>query len=165
MGDTLHQFLNSLPDWLHIFTISMLPVVELRGAIPYGLIFTDLSTIQVFLLSLAGNMLPAPLVLFLADGIFNMMLQSKNDKIVRFANHVKEKNLRKSDKIKKYTYLGLIMFIAVPLPGTGVWTGCIIAALLRLEPLKSVFAALAGATIAGIIVTALVKTGIMLVTA
>jgi uncharacterized membrane protein len=161
----MQEFLNSLPDWLHIFVISMLPVVELRGGIPYGLIFTDLSTLQVFLLSLAGNMAPAPVIVYLADGIFNMMLRAKNDKIVRFASHVKERNMRKSAKIQKYTFWGLILFIAMPLPGTGVWTGCLIAALLRLEPGKSILAALAGATLAGIAVTALVKTGILLVAA
>jgi uncharacterized membrane protein len=161
----MQQFLSSLPDWLHIFIISMLPVVELRAAIPYGLIFTNLSTAQVFLISLAGNMIPAPLILYLANGIFNQMLHAKNEKIVRFANRVKEKNMRKSARIKKYTFLGLMMFIAIPLPGTGVWTGCTIAAFLRFDPIKSILAALIGATIAGIVVTVLVKTGILLVTA
>jgi uncharacterized membrane protein len=161
----MQEFLNSLPDWLHIFIISMLPVVELRAAIPYGLIFTNLSAVQVFLISLAGNMLPAPLILYLADGIFNMILKSKNNGVVRFAERVKDKNMRKSARIKKLYVLGADHVHRRSDSRPGVWTGCTIAALLRLEPLKSVLAALVGATIAGIVVTLLVKTGIMLVTA
>lgn len=163
MIEAINSFFNNFPDWLHVFFISAVPVIELRGAIPYGILLLDMNYLSVLLFSILGSFLPAPLILYLGENILTKMAGSKNKRISRFAVKLRENSLRKRGKIEKFTYIGLFLFIAIPLPGTGVWTGCIIAALLNLNPLKSMLASLCGAAIAGVIVTALVEGGILLV--
>ena len=125
MTEAIHSFFNIFPDWLHVLLISAVPIVELRGAIPYGILLLDMNAISVFLLSVAGSMIPAPFILFLAKWVIDKMLSSKNEKISRFADKVRAHGLKKSGKIEKYSYLGLFIFIAIPLPGTGVWLSLI----------------------------------------
>lgn len=163
MVEAINSFFNVLPDWLHVFLISAIPIIELRGAIPFGIILLDMHYLSVLLFSILGSMLPAPFILYLGESILTKMAGMKNKYISKFAVNLREKSLRKGGKIEKFTYIGLMLFIAIPLPGTGVWTGCIIAALLNLDPVKSMVASFFGTAIAGIIVTALVEGGILIV--
>lgn len=163
MVEAINSFFNIFPDWLHVFFISAVPIIELRGAIPYGILLLDMHYLSVLFFSILGSMLPAPFILYLGENILTKMAGMKSKRISRFAIKLRENSLRKGGKIEKFTYIGLMLFIAVPLPGTGVWTGCLIAALLNLNPVKSILASFCGTAIAGIIVTTLVEGGILLV--
>ena len=163
MIQSINNFLSALPNFVHIFIISAMPVIELRGAIPYGALLLQMNVYEVFFLSVLGSLVPAPILLFGGKFIFDKLENSKYDALATFITRLKARSIKKGEKIVKYTYLGLMLFIAIPLPGTGVWTGCIVAALLRLNPIKALLSAFAGTTIAGIIVSFLVATGTMLV--
>ncbi len=131
-----------------IFLISLMPILELRG----GLIAASLMDIpmwRAFLVCLVANILVIPLVLFLMEGIMNLL--SKWEPLGKLINWFKEKTLKKKDIIEKYGYLGIMLFVAVPLPGSGAWTGCLLAILLGLDKKKSFLAALLGVFIAGVI--------------
>lgn len=162
MVDSINAFLSGIPGWLHIIVISMLPIIELRGALPYGVFVLKMPILHVILLSVIGNMIPAPFIVYLAKYIIDKMLTSKNEKIVKLATYLRDRSLKRSEKIEKYTFWGLVMFVGVPLPGTGAWTGSLIASLLQLDQKKSLFAVLLGVVMAGVIVSVLIKTGIML---
>ena len=119
-----------------VFIISLLPVLELRG----GLIAATLLKVEpvvAYIISIIGNILPVPFILLFIKKIIEWMGKSKINifkKIVKFLHKKVEKN---KDKIEKYGYLGLVLFVGVPLPGTGAWTGCLVAALLDMDRKKS----------------------------
>lgn len=142
---------NLPPQWL-VVIVSAMPVSELRGAIPIG-IMLGLTPVKVFVLAVIGNLLPVlPLLYFLEP------VSEKLRKILffkKFFDWLFERTRKKSKIIEKYELLGLIILVAIPLPMTGAWTGCIAASLLRLEKKLSFFAVGAGVTIAAIIVTVL----------
>lgn len=162
MVDAINSFLSSVPDWFHVIVISMLPIIELRGALPYGVFVLKMPIMKVFGLSVIGNLIPAPFIIYLAKFFIDKMLESENEKIVKFASYLRDRGLKRSEQIEKYTFWGLVLFVGVPLPGTGAWTGSLIASLLQLDQKKSVFAVVVGVLMAGCIVSALIKTGIML---
>lgn len=128
--------------------ISLLPILELRG----GLIAAALLNIKplpAFLVCFLANVLIIPFVLFLMESILNLL--SKVSFIKKIIDWLKNKTLKKKDTIEKYGYLGIFLFVAVPLPGSGAWTGCLLAVLLNLDKKKSFLAALLGVLLAGII--------------
>jgi uncharacterized membrane protein len=125
-----------------------MPILELRG----GLIAASLLNMKALpslIVCLIANILIIPFVLFLMEGIFNLLSKIKVCK--RAIEWWKNKALSKKDIIEKYGYLGIMLFVAVPLPGSGAWTGCLIAVLLGLDKKKSFVAALLGVVIAAII--------------
>lgn len=131
-----------------IFVISLMPILELRG----GLIAASLlniSPIGAFFVCLLANMLIIPFVLFLMETILNFLSNFK--KIGAVIDWWKKKALKKKDTIEKYGFLGIMLFVAIPLPGSGAWTGCLLAVLLGLDKKKSFLAAILGVLIAGII--------------
>lgn len=136
---------------LKVFLLSAVPIVEQRGAIPLGINVYDLNPALVFLVSFLGSMLPAPFILLLFNKIFEWMKKYKFfSKINEFIEKKIEKN---SAKLQKYEEIGLITFIAIPLPTTGVWTGSAVAAFLKLNFKKSMFCAAVGALISAFILT------------
>ncbi len=146
--------LQSITDLLSSeFTVlftAMLPVIELRGAIPVG-ISLGMSPVHAFIVSFLGSMIPVPFILFTIRPIFNWM---KRTKLFRETiNRVTEKSLNKSGKIQKYGVWGLLLFVAIPLPGTGVWSGSLAAALLNLRFKWAFPAILVGNLIAGLLIT------------
>ncbi len=152
MNDVLVNFFSSLPPEWVIVIIAALPVSELRGAIPAGILY-GMAPLKVFFLSVAGNMLPIlPLLYFLEPvsaklrsvGIFK-----------RFFDWLFERTRKKSDLIEKYELIGLMLFVAVPLPMTGAWTGSIAASLFNLDKKRSFLAVTAGVFIAAVIVMVL----------
>lgn len=138
-------------EWI-IFIISLFPILELRG----GLIAAGLLGVpwaKAFAICFVGNMLPVPFILLFIRKIFEVMKRSKAfEKIVIKMEKKAEKN---SEKVKKYELLGLFLLVAIPLPGTGAWTGALVAALMDIRLKKSIPAIALGVVAAGLIVSAL----------
>ena len=132
-----------------VLLTAALPVIELRGAIPVGVAY-GMSPIHAALVSFAGSMLPVPFILFLIRPIFNAM--KKTPLFENTVNRLIHKSDKKSARIKKYGWVGLLIFVAIPLPGTGVWSGSLAAALLDMRFKKAFPAILVGNMIAAIIV-------------
>ena len=152
-------FLEIVGKELCVFFCSMLPVIELRGAIPlaYGL---ELPWWQAYLISVLGNLLPVPFILLFINAIIKWMAASKVKFFNKIAQYLLKKVEKKRDKIEKYSFWGLCIFIAIPLPVTGAWTGSLVAAVVGMKPWKAFLSALCGVLIAGAIVTIIVYGGI-----
>ena len=144
-------------NYFWIFMLAATPIWELRGAIPAGIFAFDLPWGWVLIVSLIGNIFPVPLILLFLDPISNFLCQfPRMEKIIRW---VFERTRRKGELVTKYERIGLMVFVAVPFPGTGAWTGSLIAFLLGMD-LKSAFLPIAlGVLIAGVIVVALCLMG------
>ena len=135
-----------------VLIASALPVLELRGAIPLG-ISLGLEPWYAFFLSMVGSMLPVPFLYFGIRPVFRLLM--KQDFFEKHLGRLMKKTSEKSDKIVKYGFWGLLIFVAIPLPGTGVWTGTLAAVLLDMR-FKIAFPSLfLGDLGAGIIVTML----------
>lgn len=124
-----------------VFVISMIPILELRG----GLLAASLlkiSAARALPICIAGNIIPIPFILLFIRQIFKWMKKTRlfHGLIVRMENRA----MGKSDQIKKYEFLGLLLFVGIPLPGTGAWTGALIASLLEVDIKKSSLAILCG---------------------
>ena len=155
------NLLNFLPDWFEIIVISAIPVIELRGSIPLGILAYQLPYLQTYFLGVVGSLIPAPFILLFIPAILQWMAGTKIfGSLAEWAIH---KGIKKSDHIARYEFWGLFLFVAIPLPGTGVWTGCLVASLLGLDFKRSMLAVTLGTMTAGIIVTFLVAGGLLLV--
>jgi uncharacterized membrane protein len=143
--------LSALPDWLIVIIISMLPFIELRLALPIAILGFNMNPIFAFFLCISANMLPVPFILMLL-GAGERWIR-KYDFWSRFLDRIFERTRRRaSDKIEKYETLGLMLFVGIPLPVTGAWTGALIAYLFDLDKTKSFMAIFGGVLIAGIII-------------
>lgn len=147
--DTLNS--HGVSPHIITFLISMIPLLELRGSIIVAGGLLKLPFIQTYIVSVLGNMLPIPFILIFIKSIFKWMKNSKH--LHKFPDWLEKKALSKSDQIEKYGYLGLFLFVAIPLPGTGAWTGALISVLLGLKPKKSFLFILLGVMTAGVIMT------------
>ncbi|MBP5154221.1 MAG: small multi-drug export protein [Lachnospiraceae bacterium] len=143
--NTLMAWLQGLPPSLIVFLVSMVPLIELRG----GLIAAALLRMPVWegvLWCLLGNMIPVPLILLFITPLFNWM---KTTKLFRpMVEKMEQRSLGKSEKIQKYEFWGLVLFVGIPLPGTGAWTGSLIAALLGIRFRKALPAVYLGLLVA-----------------
>ena len=154
MTDSLINWFSStlsfMPKELVVFIISMIPILELRG----GLIAASLlgiGMVKAVFLCIVGNIIPIPFILFFITPIFNWM---KKTKLFRpMVEKLEKKSMAKSDQIQKYEFWGLALFVGVPLPGTGAWTGALIASLLGIKTKKASLAILLGLMMATIIMT------------
>ena len=132
--------------------MSAVPLIEQRGAIPYG-IFSGQPAWLVFLVSLVGSILPVPFILLLFNQIYQWLLKWQFfDRVVK---HIDKKIAKNQATFEKYEELALIIFIAIPLPTTGLWTGSAIASFLKLDFKKSLFCAVLGGIVSATIITAL----------
>ena len=134
-----------------IFLISMLPVVELRGAIPVGAAIGlpwDLNMI----VSIVGNLLPVPFILLFSVKAFEFM--KKHNILVKFIEKIENRAKKRSEGLATGEFIGLMLFVAIPFPGTGAWTGALIAALLQFERKRSFIYITLGVLIAAAIMTA-----------
>lgn len=136
---------------LKVFLLSMVPLVEQRGAIPWGILGENLSPVMVFFLSLFGSLLPAPFVFLLSGKILDIARKFKW--LDWFTKFVDKKLQKGSKKLEKYKEIGLITFIGIPLPTTGIWTGSAVAAFLGLSFKKSMICAFFGGVVSAIIIT------------
>lgn len=139
------------------FFISMVPVIELRGAIPYGLA-RDLEPWLCYLLSVLGNMIPVPLILLFVRKVFAWM--KRYPKLRSIAQRFEARAAKKSGKVRKSESIGLCLLVAVPLPGTGAWTGALVAALMEMRLKTAIPVIFLGVLIAGLIVTLVCTLGI-----
>lgn len=139
-----------MSEELKVFIVAAMPLSELRGAIPLG-VSLGLSPIESTIISILGNSIIVPFLLKLLEPVMNFLENTKLfSKAVAW---VKNRTLKRSrDKIEKYSILGLFILVAIPLPTTGAWTGCIAATLLKLNFKKALTAIISGVIMAGIIV-------------
>ena len=145
-------FLETVGEELCVFFCSMLPIIELRGAIPLGAGF-GLPWWQTYLIAIVGNMLPVPIILLFVKSVLTWMKGCKIKFFNRIANKMFEKAEKNREKIEKYAFWGLTLFVAIPLPATGAWTGTLVAALFDMKFWKSFLSALIGVMIAGVVMT------------
>lgn len=128
--------------------LSMLPIIELRGGLIAAALL-NLEGVLSFIVCYIFNLLPIPFILLLITWIFK---QFKKTKILgKFVDKMEEKVDKKKGQIEKYGYWGLFLFVAIPLPGTGAWTGALIAAVLEMDKKKSFVAIALGVAVAGLI--------------
>ena len=137
-----------------IFLISMVPILELRGGLlAAGPAFLDVPMWQAIPICIVGNIIPVPFILLLITPIFNWMKGTKYLKPM--VEKLEAKAMSKSDRIEKYEFWGLVVFVGIPLPGTGAWTGSLIAALLGIKFRKAFPAVILGIFMATVIMTVL----------
>lgn len=140
---------NLSVEWATLL-ISMLPIVELRGGIPFG-IAMGLEWPVALLLGVIGNMLPVPFVIWLIRPILNLLRKCKCfAKIVAWQERKMQKH---SKKVARYSMLGLFFFVAIPLPGTGAWTGAMVADFLEMKMWPSLISIACGVLVAAVLVT------------
>ncbi|AYA99222.1 COG2426 family protein [Lachnoanaerobaculum umeaense] len=135
---------------LIVFIISMLPILELRG----GLIAASLlglPPIESYLIAILGNIIPVPFILLLMNKMLKAMEKSRFKIFNKIHSFLHKKIMKNKDSIEKYGFWGLVLFVGIPLPGTGAWTGSIIAAFLEMDRKKAFFAILLGMLMASII--------------
>lgn len=144
--------------FLHTLIMSMTPVVELRGAIPFGLAM-GLEPATCYLAAVIGNSIPIPFIILLIEHVFQIM-RNMSPKFGRLVDKMERRAQEKSDVVNKYAMWGLVLLVAIPLPGTGAWTGSLVAALMNIPLRKSGPACFLGVLIAGAIVMA-VSTGVI----
>ena len=149
--------------YLTIFLISMVPIIELRGAIPYAIAY-KLPLLPSYIICIIGNMLPVPFIFFFARKILEWGSKSKSKSIARIARIFNNKGERGKEKLlaksARSIYIALLLFVGIPLPGTGAWTGTLAASFLDLDFRKSVIAVICGVILAGIIL-GLVSSGVV----
>ena len=138
--------------FLIVFLISMVPLVELRVAVPYA-IAEGLPVLQSYIVAIVGNMLPVPIIFFFARKVLEW---GKDKKVIgKFFTFCLEKGHKGGEKLKekagKGLYFALFLFVGIPLPGTGAWTGTLAASILDMEFKKSIAAVMSGVVLAGII--------------
>lgn len=145
-----------IKKYLLVFLISMVPLIELRGAIPVGLsnlLGEPLSVIPLYITCILGNMLPVPIIFFFARKV---LLWGKDKKVIgKFFTFCLEKGEKGGNKLQETAgrglYFALFIFVGIPLPGTGAWTGTLAASFLDMDFKKSVISIMAGVVLAGII--------------
>lgn len=137
-----------------VFVISMVPILELRGGlIAAGPAVLDVEKWQAIPICIIGNLIPIPFILLLITKIFDWMKGTK--KLRPMVEKLEAKAMSKSKNIEKYEFWGLVAFVGIPLPGTGAWTGSLIAALLGIRFRKAFPAIVLGVLIAAVIMTIL----------
>ena len=150
-----------MKKYIIVFLISMVPLIELRGAIPYA-VARSLNMPISYAIAIVGNMLPVPIIFFFARKV---LIWGKDKKLTgKFFTFCLEKGEHGGEKLKakagKGLYFALFLFVGIPLPGTGAWTGTLAASILDLDFKKSTIAVMCGVVLAGIIIGILTMLGI-----
>ena len=150
MVEQLVEFFRGIPDWISLIAISVLPIIELRGGIIAAKLM-GVAFLRAFPICIIGNILPIPFVLLLLDKIFALLRKFKfTSKFMAFLDRKVEKN---RDKVERYGWLGLLLFVGIPLPGTGAWTGALIANALKMPIKKSLPTIFLGVICAAIVMS------------
>ena len=141
-----------LKKYLIVFFVSMIPIIELRGAIPYAVGF-GLPLLPSYIIAIIGNMIPVPFIFLFARKV--LVWGSTKKYIGKFFTWCLKKGEKGGEKLKlsagKGLYIALLIFVGIPLPGTGAWTGTLAASLLNMDFKKSTLAVMGGVILAGII--------------
>ena len=137
-----------LSEELIVFVISMMPILELRGGLIASALF-KIPMVKAIIICVIGNLIPILFILAFITPIFNWLKKTKwiKPKLER----LEEKSMGKSETIQKYEFIGLMLFVGIPLPGTGAWTGALIASLLNIKIKKAFPAVICGVCIATVI--------------
>lgn len=144
-------FSGKISKELIVFLVSMLPILELRGSLIVAG-FLKMEFLATYIIAVLGNMLPIPFIFLFIDKIFNSL---KKTRLKKHVVRLEERALSKSDQIRKYGKFGLFLFVAIPLPGTGAWTGSLIAVLLRMKMKDSLPWIFLGVLTAGLVMSLL----------
>lgn len=152
MESVVHWFAENMPSFLTpeaaVFLISMVPILELRGGLLLATVL-KIPMLQAVIACVIGNIIPIPFILLFIRQIFKWL---KKTKLFRpLIEKLENRAMGKSDQIKRYEFLGLLLFVGIPLPGTGAWTGALIASLLEVDIKKSSIAILCGLFMASVI--------------
>lgn len=148
----LVNLLKSLPHELIVFIISATPVIEVRGAVPIALLYFKLPVVTTLLLGILGSILPVFPILWFLNTLTERLREVKLfDKFFEWLFH---RTRSKSKIIEEFELVGLTLFVAIPFPGTGVWTGCVAAYLLGLPWIPTFICAAIGTTIASLVMWA-----------
>ena len=150
-------FLETVGKELCVFFCSMIPIIELRGAIPMGAAFNatlgGMPWYLTYILSILGNMVPVPFILLLIKKVIEWMSKSRVKFFNKVANFLLRRVEKRREKIEKYSFWGVCLFVAIPLPVTGAWTGSLVAAMIDMKPWKAFLSCLLGVMISGTIMT------------
>ena len=147
----------TLSEFLKVFFTAAAPISELRGAIPLAILDFHISWPIAFVVAIAGNLLPVPFLLLFLDPVSRLLRKVKLfEKII---NWIFERSRRRGKIIERYENIGLTIFVAIPLPLTGAWTGAIVAFLLGMPFWRAFIAIVIGVLISGAIVTTLTMIG------
>lgn len=149
MPEFLSYFFSFLSNEFKVMFTAALPIIEVKGAIPVG-IALGMTPIHATAIAFIGSVIPVPIILFTIRPIFNYLKGTKTFK--KMVNKLIHKSLNKSKDVQKYGYWGLFLFVAIPLPGTGVWTGSLIASLLDMRFKLAYPAIVVGNLIASILI-------------
>ena len=141
-----------------VFIISMIPILELRGALLVAGPLLGVPVAKAIPLCILGNIIPVPFILLLITPIFNWMKGTKHLKPL--VDKLEAKAMKKKDQIEKYEFWGLVLFVGIPLPGTGAWTGALVASLIDMDIKKAFKAILIGICLAAVIMT-LISYGVL----
>lgn len=133
-----------------VFIISLMPILELRGGLIAAALL-DLAPIPSYIISIVGNLLPIPFILLFINKILGWMRKSKVKFFNSIVNWLDGKVEKHKSQIEKYGYLGIVLFVGIPLPGTGAWTGTLIASVLEMDRKKTFLATIVGVFMASII--------------
>ena len=142
--------MESLLNYVYVFLLSMVPVLELRAAIPLGAVL-HLDPWLTYAACVLGNFLPVPFILLFIRRILAWMKTTR--RLAGIANWLEEKAQKHSEKVMRYASFGLCLFVAIPLPGTGAWTGSLVAALFDIRMRYALPSVVVGLLIAGAIMT------------
>ena len=140
-----------IKEALITFFMAMVPVIELRGAIPYGVI-SGLSVPAAFIIAVTGNLVPIPVLVVFTRKVFEW-LRTKSERLDRMVSRLESKAEKNQEVVNRYKFWGLVLLVAIPLPGTGAWTGALVAAMMDMRLKNAMPAIILGVIIAGIIVT------------
>lgn len=135
-----------------VFLVSMIPLLELRGSILAAGIL-QMRFLSTYIAAVLGNMLPIPFILLFIEKIFAWMKKTRH--LHKIPDWIEKKALSRSAQIEKYGYFGLFLFVAIPLPGTGAWTGSLLSVLLGMKPKKSFLMIFLGVITAGLVMSLL----------
>jgi len=154
-AEVIAQLLPSwIPHWFMVLFVAMIPIVELRGAIPFGLEILDMGWKSAMFWSIIGNMIPIPILLWFFPAVEKGLRRFRV--FQRFFDWIFERTRRKAgSKVEKYKEFALVLFVAIPLPVTGAWTGSLVAYLFDLEKKRALFFIFVGVLIAGCAVLAI----------
>lgn len=148
MVETLVKFFSEIiPAELTVFLLSMMPIIELRGGIVAAKLL-NIELLPAMIICFIGTILPTPFILLFIRKIFDWM---RNTRFVKLVNRLEEKGKSKFAQIEKYETFGLLIFVAIPLPGTGAWTGSLVAALMKMPFKNAMISVVSGTLIADII--------------
>ncbi len=134
---------------LYLLLISMLPVVELRGAVPVGAV-SNVPWYVCYIVCVIGNMIPVPFLIKYSRHLFDRLMRGPLNKVTA---RIMDRVDKKKEKIRKWQLFGLVVFTMIPLPGTGAWTSSLIASAANIPLLKAVLAIFCGVLIAGLFIT------------